>query len=51
MQQKYCDHGRSRAVLNDYTPDLARVQFLRFGGKAEKRVDFAIGEQLQRVLC
>ena len=49
MQQKYCDHGRSVARVDDHAADVAGAQLLRLGRKAEESVDLALGEQLHGV--
>ena len=46
MQQKYCDHGLSVAVLRITRPMLRARSSCGSGGKPEKGVDLALGEQL-----
>ena len=46
MQQKYCDHGRSTALLRITWPMLPGAQLLGLGRKAEEGIDLALGEQL-----
>ena len=49
MQQKYCDHGRSTAVLTITWPIMPGAQFLRLRRKAQKGVDLSFHEQLDRL--
>src|SRR5882762_7074588 len=49
QQQKYCDHGRSTAVLTSTWPICRAPQILRFRREAQKRIDLAVYEELDRL--
>ena len=47
MQQKYCDHGRSIALLTTTWPICRARSSCGSGRKAQEGVDLAVGEQLR----
>ena len=46
MQQKYCDHGRSTALLKSRALALEGVHFLRPRRKGYERIDLAVCEKV-----
>ena len=49
MQQKYCDQGRSTALLTITWPISRARRFLRLGRQAQKGVDLSVDEELHRL--